>query len=336
MTLTLQTTVVGSYPVPDWLKFQPTAEALADAIVVVMRAQEAAGIDVISDGELGRWDLARNAAGGMVERFIRPLAGLQCDLTRAQIDDFQARADMGYRQAPAGIVTGPLGDGLLNLKRDWLLSRRLTRCPLKYTVTSPYMIAKVLDNAYYASFAELALALAGVLARQIAGVEPHILQIDEPNLPGSPADGDIAAQAINHVLDAAVADEKAVHLCFGNYGGQRIQAGDYTRLIHFMNALHCDHLVLETTRRSADELRCLRDIKPELHFALGVIDVKDLQIESPEEVAQRIERLAEMLGEDRLAYVNPDCGLRVLPRHIADGKLRALVAGRDLYRGNKA
>jgi 5-methyltetrahydropteroyltriglutamate--homocysteine methyltransferase len=333
MTQTLQTTVVGSYPIPDWLKLQPTAETLADAIVVAMRAQEAAGIDVISDGELGRWDLARNAAGGMVERFIRPMTGVQCDLTRAQLESFQARADMNYRQSPAGIVTGALGDGMLDLKRDWLLARRLTHCPLKFTVTSPYMIARVLDNTYYHSFEELAMALADILARQLEGIQPYILQIDEPNLPGSPGDGPLAAQAINRVLDAVAAPVKAVHLCFGNYGGQRIQRGEYTHLIHFMNALHCDHLVLETTRRSTDELTALREVKETLRFALGVIDVKDLQIESPDVVARRIERLAQIVGGDRLAYVNPDCGLRVLPRPVADGKLRALVAGRDLYTG---
>ena len=335
MSPRLKTTVVGSYPVPDWLKSHPNEETLADALTVVMRAQEAAGIDLISDGELGRLDLARNAPGGMVGRFLREMVGVQRDLTREQVEAFRSRADMAYRHRPSGVIIGPLGEGTLHLKRDWEMASGLTDRPLKFTVTSPYMLAKVVDNAHYRSFRETVLAFADLLARQLEGVGAEVVQVDEPNLPGSPEDGEVAAEAINRVLEA-VEGEKAVHLCFGNYGGQQIQQGDYTCLIEFMNALRCDHLVLETTRRSEDELHRLREVKPEVRFGIGVIDVKDLQIETPEQVAERIEALADMLGEARLAYVNPDCGLQMLPRAVANGKLRALVEGRDLFLGRKA
>jgi 5-methyltetrahydropteroyltriglutamate--homocysteine methyltransferase len=329
----IKTTVVGSYPVPDWLKSHPNEETLIDAMAVVMRAQEVAGIDVISDGELSRWDLARSAPGGMVERFIRPMTGVQVELTRTQLDEFRARSDMAYRKAPAGIVTGPLGDGMLDLKSDWDLAQELTQYPLKFTLTSPYMLAKVISNNYYTSFQELVMSFADILSHQLKGIAAAVVQVDEPNLPGSPQDSGIAADAINRVLDSVPRDKRAVHLCFGNYGGQTIQKGDYAHLIDFMNTLHCDHLVLETTRRPPDELRRLREVKSEIQFGIGVIDVKDLQIESPDRIAQRIEVLADTLGEGRIAYIHPDCGLRMLPRAVADGKMRALVAGRDLYLG---
>ncbi len=86
----IRTTVVGSYPVPDWLKSHPNEETLVDAMVVAMRAQEAAGIDVISDGELNRWDLSRNAPGGMVERFVRQMEGVSADLTQQQLEAFHS------------------------------------------------------------------------------------------------------------------------------------------------------------------------------------------------------------------------------------------------------
>ena len=124
-----------------------------------------------------------------------------------------------------------------------------------------------------------------------------------------------------------------MHLCFGNYGGQMIQRGDYGRLLGFMNALQCQHLVLETTRRPAAELARLREVRDDIRLGLGVIDVKDLQIEPPELVARRIEALARTLGVERIAYLHPDCGLRMLPREVAAGKLRALVAGRDQFLG---
>jgi 5-methyltetrahydropteroyltriglutamate--homocysteine methyltransferase len=331
----LKTTVIGSYPVPEWLKLHPTAETLIDALTVVLRAQEAAGLDVIADGELGRWDLTRNAPGGMIERFVRPLQGVQTELTRTQLEHFQARTAMSYRGRPAGVVIGPLGEGTLDLKRDFERARQLTCHPLKFTITSPYMMAKVLDDHYYTDFERLTLALADLLASQLRGVGADVVQVDEANLPGSPQDGELAAHAINRVLDAAESPERAVHLCFGNYRGQRIQSGDYSQLIDFMNRLRCDHLLVEMTRRSASEIERLREVAPPKRFGLGVIDVKDLQIEEPETVARRIEALAQRLGEERLAYVNPDCGLGVLPRVIADAKLRALVAGRDLFLGRQ-
>ncbi|MBI2191385.1 MAG: cobalamin-independent methionine synthase II family protein [Planctomycetes bacterium] len=327
-----RTTVVGSYPVPDWLKSHPNEETLRDALTVVIRAQESAGIEVVSDGELGRWDPARDAAGGMVERFVRPMAGVECVLTRAQLEAFQSRASTSYRKHPPGVVTGPLGDGTLNLRRDWELARGLAARPMKFTVTSPYMLAKVLWNEYYLDLRELAMALAGILAGQLRGIDAAVLQVDEPNLPGSPEDGDLAAEAINTVLEA-VSGEKAVHLCFGNYGGQTIQKGDYSRLVRFMNALRCDHLVLETTRRAPEDLARLTEVRTEVRLGIGVIDVKDLQVESPDLVARRIESMARLLGPDRLAYVHPDCGLRLLPRTVADAKMQALAAGRDLYLG---
>ena len=328
----IKTTVVGSYPVPDWLKSHPNEETLIDALSVVMRAQDSAGIDVISDGELGRWDLSRNAPGGMVERFIRPMEGVSAGLTRTQYDDFNSRSEVAYRKRPAGVVTGALDAGMLNLKHDWDLARSLTDRPLKLTLTSPYMIAKVVSDEHYGSFEKLAKAFAEIFADQLEGIDAEVVQVDEPNLPGSPEDSAIAAEAINIVLDK-VTGEKAVHLCFGNYGGQTLQQGDYTHLIDFMNALRCDHLVLETTRRSRDELIRLDEVRPEIRLGLGVIDVKDLQIEKPEQVAKRIEMFAQTVGEERIAYVHPDCGLQVLPRAVADGKMQALVAGRDLYLG---
>ncbi len=145
-------------------------------------------------------------------------------------------------------------------------------------------------------------------------------------------DGHIASQAINRVLEA-VGSEKNVHLCFGNYHGQTIQDSNYTHLIGFMNQLDCDCLVLELTRRSKDEIRHLRDVQPNIQFGIGVVDVKDLQIETPEQVARRIEDIAKILGSERIAYVNPDCGLHMLPRAVSDEKLKALVAGRNLYCG---
>ena len=328
----MKTTVVGSYPIPEWLKSCPNEETLIDATTVVIQTQLRIGIDVISDGELLRWNLESNMPSGMAERFVVPMSGISTDLSRSELEEFRARPDVNYRQKPAGIVTEELGEGTLNLGYDWSRIRFLTNSPFKFTVTSPYMLAKVVSNMYYVSLTDLAFAFADILANQLAHIDATVIQIDEPNLTGHPEDGHIASQAINRVLEA-VSSEKNVHLCFGNYHGQTIQDSNYKYLISFMNQLNCDCLVLELTRRPKDEIRYLCDVQPNIQFGIGVVDVKDLQIETPEQVARRIEDIAEILGSERIAYVNPDCGLRMLPRTIAEEKLKALVAGRNLYCG---
>lgn len=319
---------------PDWLKACPNEDTLVDAMSVVLRDHERLGIDVICDGELGRWDLERNAPGGMVERFARKMSGIQIGITREQRERFEESATTSYRANSPGVAISEIGEGELDLEFEWRRVKALSEKALKFTITSPYMLGRVVANGYYQKEEDLVLAMADVLASQVKHIDAAVVQIDEPNLPGKPEDAELAAEAINRVLDQChKAAEKAVHLCFGNYGGQMIQKGHYRELISFLNALHCDHLVLETTRRPSDELSQLKDVRPEIRIGMGVIDVKDLQIESGDRVARRIETLVAKVGGERLAYVHPDCGLQHLSRRIAIGKLAALVEGRNLFLG---
>ena len=327
----IQTTVVGSYPVPGWLRIYNTRESLRDAMLVVLKTQELAGIDVVADGELYRWDINHPETNGMIDYFVRPLQGVQVELTLDQLRAWRQKTGMAYRSQPAGIVTGPLGHGRLNLARDYALYRDLTPKPKKFTVTSPYMLAKVLDDAHYGSLDALVMALADLLKAQLAEIDAAVVQVDEANVTGHPDDGPIAAAGINRVLEGVAGGRRAVHLCFGNYGGQTIQRGTYAKLIAFLNALEADHVVLEMARRPEAELEMLREVKAQLKLGIGVIDIKDNEVETPDQVARRIERAARCLGLERIAFVHPDCGLWMLPRSVADAKMRALVAGRDLF-----
>jgi 5-methyltetrahydropteroyltriglutamate--homocysteine methyltransferase len=131
----------------------------------------------------------------------------------------------------------------------------------------------------------------------------------------------------------AIEVEKAVHLCFGNYGGQTIQTGDWASLIDFLNGLHADHLVLELAHRPDSDLEALKGIGDHLAIGIGVIDVKVNHIETADEVAERIETAVKVLGPDRVRWVHPDCGFWMLQRSVADRKIAALVAGRDRFLG---
>ena len=151
----------------------------------------------------------------------------------------------------------------------------------------------------------------------------------------NPDDAPLAAEAINRVL-AAVRGEKAVHFCFGNYGGQTVQAGTWAALIGFLNSLRVDHLVLELAHRPPSDLDALRDVDPRIGLGVGVIDIKINHVETPDEVARALERAEKALGPGRVRYAHPDCGFWMLKRSIADRKIAALVQGRDLYLGQGA
>ncbi|MDB5318481.1 MAG: methionine synthase [Phycisphaerales bacterium] len=344
-TPTIRTTVVGSYPVPDWLAALPSQQSLIDATRVVFKTQEMAGIDVVADGELYRFDVNHPDTNGMIEYFIRPMTNIRSAVTRADIEEFSKLEGMGFRSEPAGVVEGPIEEGTLNLPRDYRRARALTNHPMKFTLTGPHMLCKTLMDHHYKDRAELALALGKALAKQVADLNPQVLQIDEANIPGHPDEGPWAAEAINLILDAVATKigsgamsspiEKAVHLCFGNYGGQSIQKGEWRKLIDFMNRLHCDHVVLEFAFRGYAELVHFKELKPEIAIGLGVIDVKVNTVETPDLVARRIAEATKILGPDRIKWVHPDCGFWMNKRSIADRKMEALVKGRDLFLGSR-
>ena len=326
------TTTVGSYPVPEWLSAVPTEQSIQDAIRVVVDTQRQAGIDLPTDGELYRFDRNHPDTNGMIEYFINPLSGVRTELGWSDWKAFASIAGMSFRTKPAGAVERGIGEGSLNLVAD---CRRVTAAAgknIKFTITSPYMLARTLIDNHYDDFHNLLIALAEVLANQAAEIECDCIQVDEANIPGNPSDGGIASEAINIILDS-VKTQKAVHFCFGNYGGQTIQTGTWSALIEFLNSLHCDHLVLEIAHRPEADLSALKEVRKEIKIGIGVIDVKVNYIETVDEVAARIEKAEKTLGPDRVGWVHPDCGFWMLKRSIADRKIAALVEGRNKYLG---
>ncbi len=328
----IRTTVVGSYPIPDWLVASPSEQALADATRVVIGIQEQAGIDLVCDGELSRFDINHPETNGMIEYFVRPMDGVTQRFSFEDLVAYRSKSGMKFRARPPGTVVGPLGHGSLDLPLACARGKALATKPFKFTVTGPHMLAKTLIDRHYRDTPALAHALADVLAAQVAHLDADVVQIDEANLPGHPDEWEWAASAINRVLDA-VPGTPAVHLCFGNYGGQSIQKGTWERLIRYLNALHADHVVLECAHRPPDELKALAGLDPRIGFGLGVVDIKATDVESADDVARAIERAERTLGAGRVRYIHPDCGFWMLKRSVADAKIRALAAGRDRFEG---
>ena len=326
----IQTTVVGSYPVPDWLVALPSEQALVDATRVVIALQEQAGIDLVCDGELYRFDVNHPETNGMIEYFVKPMDGITQRFSFDELIAYRASSGMKFRTRPPGTVVGPVGSGALDLPLACARARALATKPFKFTVTGPHMLAKTLIDRHYGNLPDLADAIADALAEQVRHCEAEVVQLDEANLPGHPDEWEWAAAAINRVLDA-VPGKAAVHLCFGNYGGQSVQQGTWDRLMRYLNALHADHVVMEVAHRPPEELAAFRELAPAIGLGLGVVDIKANEVETAEQIARAIERAERTVGAGRVRYVHPDCGFWMLKRSIADAKMRALAQGRDLF-----
>ena len=326
------TTTVGSYSPIDWLAALPSEQAVLDATSVVINTQRRAGIDLPTDGELYRFDVNHPDTNGMIEYFISRMGGISTTVGLTDAKAFRAKQEMSFRRKPAGVVNAAITEGVLDLNQDCLRSASVAGGDFKFTLTSPYMLARTLLDNHYGDFEKLTMAIADVMAAQVAGLPCACVQVDEANIPGSPEGAPVAQAAINRILDA-VKVQKAVHFCFGNYGGQTIQRGAWKPLLDFLNGLHTDHLVLELAHRPDSDLDALADIDPKIALGIGVIDIKVNHIETPDEIARRIEMATAKAGPGRVKWIHPDCGFWMLKRSIADRKIEALVAGRDLYLG---
>ena len=329
----IKTKVVGSYPIPSWLSTNPSTPTLRDAIMVVLKTQELAGIDLISDGELSRFDVSHPQTNGMIDYFIRPMGGISSTITREDLANFAAEQRMGFRTQPAGVVESAVTEGTLNLPRDWQFFKGLSPATTMFTFTAPYMLSRTLIDRHYGDIRQLTMDIAEVLRKQVESIDAPVIQMDEAHLTGHAEDAEWAHEPFNHAL-SGIRGEKSLHLCFGNYGGQSIQKGYWKDLMPFLNKLDVDHLVLEFARRGYDELDAFNELKPETKLGVGVVDIKDNEVESTEVIAKRIENAVNVLGMERIKWVHPDCGFWMLPRSVADRKMAALVAGRDAYLGS--
>ncbi|MDZ7637268.1 MAG: hypothetical protein U5J83_03300 [Bryobacterales bacterium] len=222
----VKTTVVGSYPVPQWLLGNTSKLVLRDAIAVVLKTQELAGIDVVADGELNRFDPSHPETNGMIDYFVGQMSGIRTKFSLSDLDTFRGDEQLRYRSVPAGVVESALGEGTLNLPADHQFTKTLTHQPLKFTCTGPHMLTKVLTDRHYKDRGALAMDIAAVLRAQLSQIDAAVVQLDEANIVGHPEDRPWAADAINHVLDGIQkGSERAVHICFGNYGGQLCRRG---------------------------------------------------------------------------------------------------------------
>ena len=324
-TRLLPATVVGSYPVPEWLERLKTdfyqrrisAQHLNEihevAIKAALKDQELTGLDIVSDGELRR--------DNDIDYLLTRIPGIDIP-HRAKTDYYDY-----YDAALPRPLPEPEGVGL-GLAADFAFTREQTERPIKFSFTGPFSLSRRIRNAGHADSAGLVRALARWLnaeAHALVAAGADLLQIDEPFLAGYPEAVDLAIEAVNIVTEG-VGASWALHVCYGNRYSRPLWEGHYDFLFPAVLDARIDQLVLEFARKGPGDLRLFRQHAWDRRVGLGVIDVKSPDVESADLVAARIRRALEFVPADRLV-INPDCGLRHLPAEVARAKLRAMVAG---------
>jgi len=338
----LLTTVVGSYPQPEWLidrarlgsRLPPRVrarelwrvpepyleEAQDDATRLAVLDQERAGVDLITDGEMRRESYSN--------RFATALEGVDLDQPGVALDR------TGHEN-PVPRVVGPLRRTQPVEVRDVEFLRSLTDRRVKITVPGPFTMTQQAQNDYYSDARTLALAYAEAVneeLRDLKAAGADVVQIDEPYLQARPeAAREYALDAINRALDG-IAGDTVLHTCFGYAHVVKERLSGYPFLAELEECV-ATHVSLEAAQPKLDPV-VLREL-PGKTIVLGVLDLGSEDVETPELVAERIRRALAVVPAERLV-VAPDCGMKYLPRDLAFRKLEAMVAGAGLVRAELA
>jgi 5-methyltetrahydropteroyltriglutamate--homocysteine methyltransferase len=288
------------------------------AIKAALRDQELAGVDIVSDGELRR--------DNDVDYFLARMPGVQIAETAK---DFY----FDYYRATLATPLPEVGPSPLGLAEDFAFTRSQTTDPIKFSFTGPFSLSRRINDGAYRDQRELVLGIARVLnaeARALAAQGADLLQIDEPFLAGYPEAVRTAIDAVNVVTDG-VDVTWGLHVCYGNRYARPLWEGHYDFLFPSVLDAHVDQLVLEFARKGYDDLPVLEKFGWDRTVGLGVVDVKSVEVETPELIAGRIRTALELVPPERLV-INPDCGLRNLSGEVARAKLAAMVAGTAVVR----
>jgi len=332
------TTLVGSYPQPDWLidrrklagRFPPRVrarelwrveksflkEAQDDATVLAIRAQETAGLDIITDGEIRRESYSN--------RFATALEGVD-------IDNPGTALDRSGHPNPVPRIVGRVRRKHAVEVEDLLFLKSNTKKQVKITLPGPFTMFQQAQNDFYKTEEEGALDYAAAVNAEIkdlfaAGAD--IVQIDEPYMQARPEKARLyGLKALNRALEN-ISGQTAVHICFGYAAIIHARPSGYSFLPEFAGC-SCSQVSIETAQSKLD-CSVLSSLKGK-KIMVGCIDLADMTIETPQKVVERIKRALPFVAKENVVLA-PDCGMKYLPREVADAKLKAMVEGAKLLR----
>jgi 5-methyltetrahydropteroyltriglutamate--homocysteine methyltransferase len=342
MTVLFPTTLVGSYPQPEWLidrkrlagRFPPRvrarelwrvpepflAEAQDDATLMAIKAQEEAGLDIITDGEIRRESYSN--------RFATALEGVD-------IDDPGTALDRSGHPNPVPRIVGPIRRKHAVEIDDVRFLRAHTAKPIKMTVPGPFTMSQQAQNDYYPSEEAAALDYAVAVnaeIRDLFAAGADIVQVDEPYMQALAEKArQFGLKALNRALEG-IQGTTAVHICFGYAAIIHERPSGYSFLPE-LAACACGQVSVETAQSNLD---CAVLAKLEgKRIMVGCIDLSDPAVEAPETVRARVKRALAYVKPESVILA-PDCGMKYLPRAAAFGKLQAMVAAAKLLRAEYA
>jgi len=339
MDTLMPATVVGSLPQPDWLvdkdlmlSNQPPRvrlktiwrvpepyleQAQDDATELAVRAQEAAGLDIVSDGEVRR--------ESYFNRFANALDGIDID-NPAEIEGRH-----GTRQIVPRVV-GEIRRTRPVQVRDVERLRAMSDRPIKITMPGPFTMMRLAKDEHYGDKEALVMAYAKAVneeARELKAAGADVIQLDEPFVESFVDEAEAyAVEGINRSLEG-IGGTTVIHVCFGYGHYVKIDKPNAYHFLAPLNDCAATQISIEAAQPRLDP--AMLDLLPGKQVMYGVLDLKDHTVETPEIVAARIRQALGHIGPERLV-IAPDCGMKYLPRAVAYGKLRAMVAGRDIVR----
>jgi 5-methyltetrahydropteroyltriglutamate--homocysteine methyltransferase len=332
------TSLVGSYPQPDWLidrgklagRFPPRvrvrelwrvtdeylAQAQDDATLLAIKAQEDAGLDILTDGEIRRESYSNH--------FATALEGVD-------IDNPGTALDRSGHPNPVPRVVGPISRPQSVGVDDLAFLRAHTSSTVKVTVPGPFTMSQQAQNDYYPDAESTVMAYAEACNAEVSDLfaaGADIVQLDEPYMQARPdAARAYGLQALNRALEGA-AGTTAVHICFGYAAIIHERPSGYSFLPE-LAACSCDQISIETAQSGLDP-GVLADLAGKT-IILGVIDLSSEAVETPDVVAERVRRAFPFVDKNGLV-IAPDCGMKYLPRSSAEGKMRAMSAAAEQLR----
>ncbi|MEZ5666009.1 MAG: uroporphyrinogen decarboxylase family protein [Alphaproteobacteria bacterium] len=338
----LPTSLVGSYAQPEWLidraklagRFPPRTrakelwripepyleEAQNDATIAAIKLQEMAGLDIVTDGEIRRESYSN--------RFATALDGVD-------IDNPGTALDRSGHPNPVPRVVGEVRRRHPVEVDDLKFLKAHTDRMVKITVPGPFTMSQQAQDDYYGDPRAMALAYAQAVKEEIADLfaaGADVVQLDEPYMQARPKPAEeYGLEALNAALEGA-AGPTAVHVCFGYAAIIHQRPSGYSFLPQFKGC-RCNQVSIETAQANLDT-SVLEELRGKT-VILGVLDLSDMAVETPETVAGRIRRALPHVDADKV-IVAPDCGLKYLPRDVAYAKMRAMVEGAGIVRAELA
>ena len=332
------TTIVGSYPQPDWLidreklagRFPPRVrakelwrvqepylqQAMEDATILAIRAQEQAGLDIITDGEIRRESYSN--------RIATALAGVD-------IDNPGTALDRSGHPNPVPRIVGKIKRIKPIEVEDLLFLKAHTDRKVKITVPGPFTMLQQAQNDFYASEEDAAMDYAIALNEEIKDLFAHgadVVQIDEPYMQARPEKArQYGIKALNRALEG-VTGQTAVHICFGYAAVIHTRPSGYDFLPE-LSQCSCNQVSIETAQSSLD-CKILETLGNK-QVMVGCLDLSDMKVEPAELVAMRIRRALKHIKPEQVILA-PDCGMKYLPREVADGKLKSMVQAAHMLR----